>query len=618
MIRFAFVLAVLVGTVWFAPTEAQAKTRLECRIVCGYKRICYRVPRCYVRRYCRPSNRCYWTRVCEPNAFGDEICEHRRVCRRTRRCSYRRYCYKYRRCRRKRRCYRRCRRVRVAPEPPVRNAPPPTAPPPRRRAYQQEVMHNDTGSSAGAKPGAPIRRTPPPSPGANAPAPTRTQPAPTRTQPAARRKPPVRRPGSSDTKWDPLFGVMGTTPGATPPGATPPRTRPPVARGAVPARPAGRRPAAPGSRPPAARPSGDLSSYWLNPLGALKSGKKPPVPRPQGGKAPNRPAAPSAAQRKRQEHLRALEAKLARRKAELERLRQLASEEQKRLRNLQRMSAKQKALAKRERELRQRLREQRQKELKMLRRQRTKEQKRLRRLQRLAAREQQLLARRKRLLELQRRAFAKRQKAALARLKKQEVALRSKVTNLRNQRRQISKTQNDTANAQASFNKGRLKEARQKFQKRKQGKMLALLNKFKSALREGRRAHQYRNPERAIPKLEQALMLDLELGGGRSVFTRQIRLMLANMYVSRGLMAMSRRNYSSAYLYFSVAHRYNPRHPSLKVNSKKLREIAKGYYKQALASKNKPDIARRYLQKVVRIVSPRDPLYRKARRELER
>lgn len=131
-----------------------------------------------------------------------------------------------------------------------------------------------------------------------------------------------------------------------------------------------------------------------------------------------------------------------------------------------------------------------------------------------------------------------------------------------------------------AFNNGDLQEAEKAFEQAKDPRK-AKITEFTDSFRRGRTAHNDRNTDEALPALKRALEIDDELSKGRSVFTRQIRMMLANMYTAQGLFALSQQNYAPAFQRFRDAIKEYSSHPTSKQKLKELRDMAVQWYEEA-------------------------------------
>ncbi len=289
-----------------------------------------------------------------------------------------------------------------------------------------------------------------------------------------------------------------------------------------------------------------------------------------------------------------------------------------------------------------RLRKAQLKELQRLRAERLAERRRLEKLKKLAQMKIQLAKKRARLAELQRLAAKRQYERMLRRLKKKEERLAKMRARLqrksRTYRRKRSKgidkltrlnrratryqrpvTVKRLNKGQRLFNRGKIHAALQWFEQHEKENYLNKLKEFLRVYRQGKAAHQSRNADKAIPKLERAYTLDIDIGEGHSRFTRLIRLMLANMYVSKGMLALSQHFYPSAFIYFSTAKRHHPKHFVANAKLLFLQKLAQKYYKLGKHyQKNNPQLARKYMRKVIRIVPRKSSLYKKARKILDR
>ncbi|MBU50525.1 MAG: hypothetical protein CL920_17755 [Deltaproteobacteria bacterium] len=166
---------------------------------------------------------------------------------------------------------------------------------------------------------------------------------------------------------------------------------------------------------------------------------------------------------------------------------------------------------------------------------------------------------------------------------------------------------------------GQIDKALKHFKKTNQTEKYSNTKKFQMAFRKGRLAHNNRNTSVAIPALLKSFNLDREIADGNSRYTRQIRMMLANMYVSRGLLSMSRQQNGIAFRHFQTASRYYPRNSTSKAKLKELRALAAKYLKdgeQLLASN--PAQGKQLLRKASRFVPRTDKIFKKAQNLLNK
>lgn len=554
--------------VWCLPQDAQAQ-RARCYAKCKRMYPCTYTKRYFTRRYCQPRRFCRWRYQCRESIFGERLCRRRYVCKRRRRCTYRRYSRSVRTCRAKMLCFRRCLRIPIGTrgrgdegEGDELDDSPDRQFLRNRRTYRERSNTRQRYENRYKAPRGNERYKQP------------------RGKERYKRKgyrgyPPTRRP----IRTVPVSHNSG--------GTVPPRRN--DNRGGE---------------------TGDNMELFFDQKGQMRRVKLPP-PR----KAPV--SKETLEQRKR---LRTLKEQLAKRKAELERLRNMTQKQQDRLKKLKSLSAKERALVEKERANRKKLQQERFAELATIKKQREAEQRRLKRIQqraskmqRLAQREKHLAIQRRKLAKLRLIALKKKHSKQLQMLKEQESKLAKRMHTIRRRKKRIKRERSTESQAQVAFNKGKLKTALAIFSKNGNKKMAHMVKDFRAAYYAGSRESRNRNASSAIPHLEKAHMLDLELGGGKSIYTKRVRAMLGNMHIYRGLLAMSRRSYESAYVYFNVAKRYTPRHRSIRSKLKELRKQAKKYFAQGKANTKQPRIARRYLQKVIRLVPPDDKLYRRAR-----
>ncbi len=126
------------------------------------------------------------------------------------------------------------------------------------------------------------------------------------------------------------------------------------------------------------------------------------------------------------------------------------------------------------------------------------------------------------------------------------------------------------------------------------------------------------NPNRAIPSLLRALKQDLLIGEGkRSVYTRQLKQMLANMYFSKGLLQMNRQSYAGAFGNFTKALRHRRNHTHAKQKIKELSNRAKQWLQRGKSMlKSDAEQAKQFFRKVRRITRRSDPVRKEAEKLL--
>ncbi len=162
------------------------------------------------------------------------------------------------------------------------------------------------------------------------------------------------------------------------------------------------------------------------------------------------------------------------------------------------------------------------------------------------------------------------------------------------------------------FKKGNLNKAQQMAA----GKAQKWVSEFTRMYYDGQMAHDKRSANRALPKLERALTLELLICRGKSKFHGSLRSMLTAMYVQKGILALNQSNYTAAYLYFSRGRRHSPRSEAAKQNLSKLQKIAKNLYGRGLRNKRARQIANRFFRKALSCIPSNSPLARRIRREL--
>jgi hypothetical protein len=336
--------------------------------------------------------------------------------------------------------------------------------------------------------------------------------------------------------------------------------------------------------------------------------------------------------------------------------RQLQEEEQKRLKLQQEL------LLKRQREEEERrqqeqlrlaeiekLRRESMSELEALKKHREAENKRLQEMKNILEQERELARQNKELLRLQTEAQSKRQNEQLKKIKSLQTKLTHQQQKLKNQRRVIdnrgkkyqahrkqrinrlamlqqqtkqrekSKRRTDwRVQLQQLFHARQFEKAKELCKQHKDQDTLAKLELFLKHWQRGRVAHDERNTPVAIPELNRALTLAIEIGDDppKDSHVRAIRRMLANMFTGQGILQMSRKNYPQARVYFIHARNYQPEDKLIKDKFQELRDIAEAYYKRAIETRDKPTYAHPLLHKALRLIAANDPLYKKIQKEL--
>ena len=133
---------------------------------------------------------------------------------------------------------------------------------------------------------------------------------------------------------------------------------------------------------------------------------------------------------------------------------------------------------------------------------------------------------------------------------------------------------------------------------------------------DGQAAYTKRSANRALPKLERALTLELQICKGRSTYHHELRKMLGEMYVLKGIQSFSSQNFPTSYLYFSRSLRHTPRSEAARSNIKKLGRIAAHLYDKALRNKGNRQIFLRLLRKALGCVPSRSKLAKRIRKHL--
>ncbi len=167
------------------------------------------------------------------------------------------------------------------------------------------------------------------------------------------------------------------------------------------------------------------------------------------------------------------------------------------------------------------------------------------------------------------------------------------------------------------FRSGNWKAAMVAFGKANATEKQAQVDQFRRVYYESLKAYRSYNPKIAIPPLQQALRLDLMISEGKSVFTKNLRKMLANMYFSKGLLLMGRQNFSRAFDQFRKALRQNRKHPNTLQKLQELRRRAQQFINQGKSLKDSnPSQARKFFRKATKITLPSTTEHKEARKLL--
>lgn len=162
-----------------------------------------------------------------------------------------------------------------------------------------------------------------------------------------------------------------------------------------------------------------------------------------------------------------------------------------------------------------------------------------------------------------------------------------------------------------SFAEGDLNKAKDLLIKAGNSNKANQIDQFREAYSRGKSSHNNRIHTTAIPALEQALQIDQELGLGKSLYTVQLRKMLANMYSMAGLMAFSERQYGSAYSSFRKALKQRPDHIVSKSKIEEIQAEAQGWLSEA--QKAKGTAAKTYLLRITNTLPQTDPICKQAK-----
>ncbi len=168
------------------------------------------------------------------------------------------------------------------------------------------------------------------------------------------------------------------------------------------------------------------------------------------------------------------------------------------------------------------------------------------------------------------------------------------------------------------YNLGRLEEAIKLLKKSDPSNLLAKVEHFKEVYQKGKIQHNQRNPSGALGPLIEALQLDQEISQGQSRFSRQIKMMLANMYAIKGVLALSSHQPCLAFRSFQEARKYNRNHLLAKGKLKFLEEFAAKKLNAALKIlKTERSLSKKYLRTAMCTVPHSHSIFIKAKKTLD-
>jgi len=163
------------------------------------------------------------------------------------------------------------------------------------------------------------------------------------------------------------------------------------------------------------------------------------------------------------------------------------------------------------------------------------------------------------------------------------------------------------------FRRRKIKEAIAFYLKRNNKNQALRLRRFSHYYYSARQKYNARRVQEAIDALIEAYSLNMEISQGKSSFSSELRRMLANMFFSKGLLAMAKTNYTQAFRQFQTALRYLSSHKASKTKLKELHVISLKWYNDAkkILSKSPTDReAKTLLRKASHIVLPSDTLHK--------
>ena len=191
-------------------------------------------------------------------------------------------------------------------------------------------------------------------------------------------------------------------------------------------------------------------------------------------------------------------------------------------------------------------------------------------------------------------------------------------------RRRVVSTRNTTASTGqilALYKNGEIDRAIIKAEGKGEFDQSKLLKKFRARYNRGMvQAHKTGLAKEAEKNLTTALMLDKQISGGKGKYHNSILKKLAKVcYVIGRDNMSSQKKYPVAYRYFRKTLKYNPNDANAKKQLSILEGKAKSLYESAYIIKTSEyDRATEYLNIVVRIVSPRNIYYTKAKKLLKK
>ena len=149
---------------------------------------------------------------------------------------------------------------------------------------------------------------------------------------------------------------------------------------------------------------------------------------------------------------------------------------------------------------------------------------------------------------------------------------------------------------------------------RKARKYRKKVQEFERSFRKGRRAASSGSISPAIASLTQAYQADRVLGGAHR---QKVGKLLSRMCTLRGKSALNSKDYATAGQYFKKAIFHNPQNSEAKNMMAKLRSAAKRIFEEASVLKDVDNNeARNKFKQVLKMLPSNDPLYQKAKQNL--
>ena len=139
----------------------------------------------------------------------------------------------------------------------------------------------------------------------------------------------------------------------------------------------------------------------------------------------------------------------------------------------------------------------------------------------------------------------------------------------------------DKATAIRFYNEGKLTKSTQLLQELGMKKQVDAIVHFAKIYTKGQFYFRDRYIKTAKKYLHQSLRMDKAIGGGKSVFAKHIRRMIADIYIMKSRISLNSQSYRAAYLYLEEARIVFPER-SIQPHMKTLHKLANKWFYQGM------------------------------------